>query len=84
MKVRFRGGGVISLDGELGGIGSIGSNSNTTLWTYRAGGSVPFWERETRGMTHAPQRLTVYSITSSARESNAGGLSRPSALAVLR
>jgi len=34
--------------------------------------------------TRAPQQTTVYSITSSARASSAGGTSKPSAFAVLR
>jgi Autotransporter beta-domain/Bacterial Ig-like domain (group 3)/Putative Ig domain len=37
LDMKFRNGGVISLGGEFGGIGS-----NTSLWTYKASGSVPF------------------------------------------
>jgi hypothetical protein len=39
LDMKFRDGGVISLGGELGG---LGNNSNTTIWTYKARGSVPF------------------------------------------
>jgi hypothetical protein len=39
LDMKFRNGGVISVAGELGG---IGSNTSTTIWTYRARGSVPF------------------------------------------
>jgi len=39
LDLRFRGGGTLGVGGELGG---IGSNSDTTIWTYRARGSVPF------------------------------------------
>ena len=39
LDMKFRNGGVISVGGELGG---LGSNSNTTIWTYKARGSVPF------------------------------------------
>jgi outer membrane autotransporter protein len=37
LDMKLRNGGVISVGGELGGIGS-----STTLWTYMARGSVPF------------------------------------------
>lgn len=36
LDMKFRNGGMISVGGELGG---IGSNSNTTIWTYKARGS---------------------------------------------
>jgi len=39
LDMKFRNGGVISVGGELGGIGSI---TNSTIWTYKARGSVPF------------------------------------------
>jgi hypothetical protein len=39
LDMKFRNGGVISVAGELGG---IGSNTSTTIWTYKARGSVPF------------------------------------------
>ena len=39
LDMKFRNGGVISVGGELGG---LGSNSNTNIWTYKARGSVPF------------------------------------------
>ncbi len=39
LNMKFRNGGVISVGGELGG---IGSNTNSTIWTYKARGSVPF------------------------------------------
>jgi outer membrane autotransporter protein len=39
LDMKFRNGGVISVGGELGG---IGSNTSSTIWTYKARGSVPF------------------------------------------
>jgi hypothetical protein len=39
LGMMFKNGGQISAGAELGG---IGSNSNTTVWTYRVSGSVPF------------------------------------------
>jgi hypothetical protein len=40
LAMRFMNGGTITAGGELGG---IGSNSNTTMWTYRLRGSIPFF-----------------------------------------
>lgn len=37
LDMRFKGGGQLSFGGELGGIGG-----NTTIWTWRARGSIPF------------------------------------------
>jgi len=39
IAMKFVNGGQISAGGELGG---IGNSSNTTMWTYRVRGSVPF------------------------------------------
>jgi outer membrane autotransporter protein len=39
LDMKFNSGGLLSFGGELGG---IGSNSHTTMWTYRVRGSVPF------------------------------------------
>lgn len=37
LDMKFQSGGTLSFGGELGGIGG-----NTTIWTYRARGTVPF------------------------------------------
>jgi hypothetical protein len=39
VAMKFKNGGQISAGGELGG---IGSNTNTTVWTYKVSGSLPF------------------------------------------
>jgi hypothetical protein len=51
VAMKLKDGGQISAGGELGG---IGSNTNTTVWTFKVSGSAPFCQRRASAHNAVP------------------------------